>query len=53
MKNRGLKTRTPLSSTLQNELAEKLQRLSQETRIPLSKLLDEAVEDLIKKHGKN
>ena len=52
MKDRGLKTRTPISSTLQNELAEKLQQLSGETMIPISKLLDKAVTQLLKEYGK-
>ncbi|MED3562556.1 ribbon-helix-helix domain-containing protein [Bacillus xiapuensis] len=34
------------------ELAEKLEKLAIETRIPKSKLLDEAIEDLINKHAK-
>lgn len=29
-----------------------MQQLSEETRIPQSKLLDEAIEDLLKKYGK-
>lgn len=31
---------------------EKFQQLSKQTRIPVSKLLDEAMEDLIKKYQK-
>ncbi len=49
--NRGLKNRKTISSTLDLELAEKLEKLSIETRIPKSKLLDEAITDLITKHN--
>lgn len=50
-KNRGLKNRTPLSSTLDNTLDEGLRELHRKTKVPISKLLDEAVEDLLKKRG--
>ena len=46
--NRGLKTRTTISSTIKNELSEKLKNLSEETKVPISKLLDEAIEYLLK-----
>ncbi|MED3792358.1 ribbon-helix-helix domain-containing protein [Niallia alba] len=49
-KSRGLKTRKPLSNAVKIELAEQLKELSERTRIPMSKLLDEALEDLIKKY---
>ncbi|MEK4496752.1 ribbon-helix-helix domain-containing protein [Ureibacillus sp. FSL W8-0352] len=48
-KNRGLKNRTPFSSTLDNNLYQKLQLINKETKVPISKLLDEAIELLIKK----
>lgn len=46
---RGLKTRKNLSSTVENELLDKLRALSDETKVPISKLLDEAIEDLLVK----
>jgi len=46
----ALKTRTKLTTTIKNELVEKLDKLSENTRIPKSKLFDEALELLIKKH---
>ncbi len=49
-KKRGLATRKTLSTTLDKELSEKLDDLAKETRIPKSKLLDEAVELLLAKH---
>lgn len=48
--NRGLKTRKPLSNAIKIELFEEFDQLHKETRIPKSKLLDEAVEDLLKKY---
>ena len=44
------KGRKPFTSSLKNENLDALKQLSIDTRIPQSKLLDEAVEDLIKKH---
>ncbi|WP_394237488.1 ribbon-helix-helix domain-containing protein [Niallia oryzisoli] len=46
-----LKTRTRIGNTLDSKLLEKLKELSTITRIPMSRLLDEAVEDLIQKHN--
>lgn len=48
--NRGLKNRKPLSTAIDVELFEKLDKLSEKSRVPKSKLLDEAIYDLIKKH---
>ncbi|WP_425203583.1 ribbon-helix-helix domain-containing protein [Priestia megaterium] len=48
---RGLKSRRPLSNAVKIELYERLKGLSEETKIPMSKLLDEAIEDLLKKRG--
>lgn len=45
-----LKTRTRIGNTLDTHLLEKLKELSIVTRIPMSRLLDEAVKDLIEKH---
>lgn len=48
--DRGLKTRAPLSNSIDKELKIKLKELSDKTRIDQSKLLDEALEDLFKKY---
>lgn len=45
-----LKNRTKIGSAVNKELFTSLQELSKETRIPISRLLDEALEDLLKKH---
>jgi predicted DNA-binding protein len=50
--NRGLKNRKTISNAIEIELYEQLEKLSIETRIPKSKLLDEAIRDLLKKHSK-
>ena len=47
---RGLKNRKPLSNAIKIELYEALDELHEKTRIPKSKLLDEAIEDLLKKY---
>lgn len=49
---RGLKNRKPLSNAIRNELHEGLKELSDKTKVPMSKLLDEAIEDLLKKRYK-
>ena len=41
---RGLKTRTPISNAVKTELYEELQALSKQSMIPISKLLDRAIE---------
>jgi predicted DNA-binding protein len=43
-----LRNRTQFSSTLRNDLYESLQQLSKKTDVPLSKLLDRAVEAFLK-----
>ncbi|MCM3030356.1 MULTISPECIES: ribbon-helix-helix domain-containing protein [unclassified Niallia] len=48
---RGLKNRKPLSNAVKIELYDALKNLSDETKIPMSKLLDEALEDLLKKYS--
>ncbi|MBO8160612.1 MAG: ribbon-helix-helix domain-containing protein [Thermosipho sp. (in: Bacteria)] len=45
-----LKNRVRFSSTLPKELQQKFNELAKETRIPKSKLLEEAIEDLLKKY---
>ncbi|MEF9992430.1 MAG: ribbon-helix-helix domain-containing protein [Romboutsia sp.] len=46
-----LKNRTKIGSAVDKELYTKLQELSKITRIPISKLLDEAIENLLSKHN--
>lgn len=46
-----LKNRTRIGSAIDKELYDKLQQLSKETKVPISKLLDEAIELLLKKRG--
>lgn len=46
-----LKYRTRFTSSLRNELIEPFNELSKITRIPKTRLLDEAIEDLLKKHN--
>lgn len=48
---RGLKNRKTISNAIRTELADALKKLSETTKIPMSKLLDEALEDLIKKYA--
>jgi len=48
-----LKNRTRKMFAIKNELVAALEKLSELTRIPQSRLVDEAIEDLLKKHGMN
>lgn len=50
MNNRGLKNRTAISNAVNTELLNKLKKLSTETSIPMSKLLDKAIELVIKEY---
>lgn len=45
--NRGIITRTSLSSSMDKELHKQLRELSEATDIPMSKLLDRAVKLLL------
>lgn len=47
-----LKNRARYSTTIDKELLIKFKELSEETRIASTKLLDEAIEDLLKKYKK-
>jgi hypothetical protein len=47
-----LKTRKQVSTTVDIILWEELQALSKETRVPVSKYLDEAITALLKKYQK-
>jgi len=44
--------RVPYATKIELELKEKLVVLAKETRIPQSKLVDEAIVDLLKKYNK-
>lgn len=46
----GLKNRTRISNAVDTELYEKLQQISKETMVPVSKLLDKALALLIKEY---
>lgn len=50
--NRGLKNRTPISNAIDTKLFEQLKQLSKQTMIPMSKLLDKAIELVLKEHEK-
>ncbi|HAT4114204.1 TPA: ribbon-helix-helix domain-containing protein [Clostridium perfringens] len=52
VRNKDLKTRIRFSTSVDIKLAEKLENLSSQTRIPKSKLIDEAIELLLKNHNK-
>lgn len=47
-----LVTRTRIGNTVDNKLLDKFKKLSKETKIPMSKLLDEAIELLLNKYKK-
>lgn len=48
-----LKNRTRYSTSIDKELLNKLKELSITTKIPATKLLDEAIEELLNKYSKN
>lgn len=50
--HRGLKHRKTLSNAIKTELWHALHDFSEETRVNKSRLLDEAVEDLLIKHNR-
>ncbi|AHM58157.1 hypothetical protein EAL2_808p06540 (plasmid) [Peptoclostridium acidaminophilum DSM 3953] len=47
MANKDLKTRTPISNAVDTKLLAELKTYSKETGIPLSKLLDKAIQLLL------
>ena len=47
-----LKTRIQISNSVDKIIWEQFQKLSERTRIPLARLLDEAMEDLLNKYQK-
>lgn len=48
--SRGLKSRTPISNAVDTKLYEQLQQLSKDTMIPISRLLDKAIELVLKEY---
>jgi len=44
------KKRVPYSTSLDSGMVERLKKLSDKTRIPAAFLLDEAIEDILKKY---
>ncbi len=50
MAKKVLKTRTQFTSTLRNPIYKGLQIMSQETHVPMSKLLDQCVGEMIRKY---
>lgn len=50
MGKQALKNRTQFTSTLRNSLYDDLKEMSDETKVPISRLLDEAVELLQERH---
>lgn len=47
---RGLKTRTPISNAVDTKLYEQLKKLSDETMIPISRLLDRGIQLVLKEY---
>ena len=50
---RGLKNRTPISNAVDTNLYKQLQQLSKDTMIPISRLLDRAIELVLKEYDKS
>lgn len=50
--NRGLKTRTPISNAVDTKLYEQLKRLSKDTMIPISRLLDRGIKLVLEEYKK-
>lgn len=46
--NRGLKNRTAISTAIDNEIYKKLKEYSDKTSIPISKIIDKALEMYLK-----
>lgn len=47
----ALKNRERVGTTADKKLMEQFKQLSEQSRIPMSRLLDEAIEDVLKKHN--
>lgn len=52
MANKDLKNRHPFSNSIDNDLWLKFKELADESKIPMSKLLDKAIDLLIKESAK-
>lgn len=52
MANKDLKTRTPISNAVDTKLLLDFRKLADTTKIPQSKLFDEAIALLLNKYGK-
>lgn len=48
-----LKNRKKVGTTIRLDLLDNLQKLSKNTKIDISKLIDEAIEDLLNKYSKD
>ncbi|MDT2457539.1 ribbon-helix-helix domain-containing protein [Enterococcus avium] len=48
----GLKNRIRISNAIDKDLYEELKKMSEETMVPMSKLLDKAIELLLKESQK-
>lgn len=53
MGNKELKNRTPISNAIDSNIHKKLKKYSDDTGIPISKILDKALEDYLKKKTKS
>ena len=53
MANKELKNRRVIGSAIDIKLHDNLKELSKKTGVPISRLLDEAIEDLLKKRTSN
>ena len=53
MSRKDLKNREPVNCAIDKELNQRLIQLSKDTKIATSRLLDEAIEDLLKKRTSN
>lgn len=51
MIDRGLRNRATISNSVDKELAESLRKLSADTMIPMSKLLDKAIRLLLAEYS--
>lgn len=51
--SRGLKNRTPISNAVNTQLYNQLKQLSEDTMIPISRLLDRGIELVIKEYDKS
>ena len=47
-----LVNRTRMCNSVDTKIYDKLKKLSEETKVPISKLLDEAISDLLEKRSK-